>query len=226
MTQSSHPSLLDPAWTALVVHDLKNALGALEAELATLSTASTGAIGPDPAWVQAGATRAHHHCAGLRQRFIQFLTLYAAGDGLPLHCEDEAPRDLLETLIRAQAEAAAGQGPAPDLVLGPATTAAPPCWIFDRHLVRMALEAALHNARRFARKRVELSAHEQEGWLVYRIDDDGPGLGPADTSPRSTGLGTRLCQAVAGAHRSGPRHGRVALFDREGGGARFELWLP
>jgi signal transduction histidine kinase len=90
----------------------------------------------------------------------------------------------------------------------------------------MALDAALHNASRFATSQVTLSLHEEDKYLVFTIDDDGPGLGAQDPSDHSTGLGTELCRSVALAHRCGERQGKVQLLNRPHGGARFELWLP
>lgn len=199
-----------PELAALIVHDLKNALGSLEAELLTLA--------PQP---HAGPARAaYEHCAELRQRFVMFLTLYAANGALRAQTTDESPTGLLRTLA-----VPAGARDAPMISLA-AEADAPPFWYFDRHLVRLALQAALHNASRFARSSVTLTARVEGKFLVFAVDDDGPGLGAADPSHHSTGLGTELCAAVARAHTNATRCGHVTLADRAGGGARFELWLP
>ena len=106
----------------------------------------------------------------------------------------------------------------------------PAFWYFERRLVPMALEAAIHNARRFARRfarrDIGLMAVVEGGRLIFRVDDDGPGLGAQDPSELSTGLGTQLCQAVAQAHRNRGWQGRVTLANGPAGGARFELRLP
>jgi K+-sensing histidine kinase KdpD len=108
---------------------------------------------------------------------------------------------------------------------------APPFWFFDLRLVRLAMDAALDNAWRFAQTRVELSARVTEGYLVLTVEDDGPGLQnpqlhPSATSDWSTGLGCQLGAAVARAHEHAGRFGRAELMNRHQGGARFELWLP
>ena len=137
------------------------------------------------------------------------------------HSQDEAPMDLLRLMVRQQAPLATG------LALTVVDEdRAPPFGFFDRRLVRLALEAALHNATRFGRHRIELSARSDDGYLVFRVDDDGPGLQPPDEDdPHATGLGTALCEAVARAHSQNGRPGRASLFSRPEGGARFELWL-
>jgi signal transduction histidine kinase len=99
-----------------------------------------------------------------------------------------------------------------------------PFWFFDDYLTRLALEAAVHNALRFARSEVTLSCCIRDGFLVFSVADDGPGLG-ADGEP-STGLGTALCHAIAQAHVNGERSGKLVLRNRPEGGALFELWLP
>ncbi len=53
---------------ALIAHDLKNALGALESQLEGMIDEPT----------PVAAQRAHMQCAELRRQFVQFLTLYSA----------------------------------------------------------------------------------------------------------------------------------------------------
>lgn len=206
---------MEAASFALIAHDLKNALGSLEGELEALID------DPSPAM----AHSAYMRCTELRRHFVQFLTVYGAADGMHLHCEDESPQDLLAQLYRTGQIRRLSLPHAPRMVMQ-APDNAPPYWYFDQRLVHMALEAALHNASRFAREHVTLRLREDGGFLVFAIDDDGPGLGAADPSSASTGLGTALCEAVAQAHRSGDRQGRIELRNRPEGGARFELWLP
>lgn len=190
---------------ALVVHDLKNELGALEAGLEQLVRQARQ---PEAA----AADAAHRQCQRLRQRLVMYLTLYGGAE-LQAHCEDEAPLDLITGLAARHGEP----------VVVAADIAAPPFWHYDRRLVAMALDAALHNALRFARRRVELGLRVEGKQLLFSVDDDGPGLGMANPAEHGTGLGTMLCRAVAQAHG-----GEVRLFNREGsspGGARFELRL-
>lgn len=201
---------MDAQLAALVVHDLKNALGQLETQLLMVEQQPSSE----------GVAGARRHCEQLRRDLVAFLTLYR-GEGLRASVEDESPRSLLESL----ADAAQRSGHRLDIVLGP-LAAAPPFWFFDPRLVRLALDAALNNACRYARERVWLDAEVQDDTLVFFIEDDGPG--PAHSKPGewSTGLGTELCRAVARAHRNGARGGSVELLPRPGGGARFELRLP
>lgn len=204
---------MSPELAALVVHDLKNELGALEAALERSTHAPS-----------AQAARQNHlQCAELRQHFVQFLTLYGQPGGLRILASDESPMAVLEGAAQHAALAY------PQLqVQVHVDEQAPPYWYFDPRLVRMALDAALHNAGRFARSTIRLQALAADGYLVLRIDDDGPGPSPGAHDPgasHATGLGTSLCQSVAEAHTCGERKGHSTLGFRPGGGARFELWL-
>lgn len=214
-------------WQVLVAHDLKNALGTLEAQLERLTAE------PDPAL----AREAHRRCRDLRRRLVMLLTVQRgeADGALPCWPTDEDPLDLLRAAARDAAESAAatGPGPAPRIDVDPA--GAPPFWTLDPRLVRLALDAALDNARRFARARIVLQAAVDDGRLVLAVLDDGPGpaaTGAAGDAPHGTGLGTALCRAVAQAHVAGDRTGDVGLDDhglpgpdgRPGG--RFRLRLP
>lgn len=214
---------MSPQLAALAVHDLKNALGSLEGELLALEAH------PDAA----AARSARLHCEELRRDTVAFLTLYR-GEALRAVVDDESPLSLMQAVADAADDRAVADAPHIALV---GTESAPPYWYLDIRLVRLALDAALHNALRYARKVVTLSAFERDGWLVLRIDDDGPGLAATAGRPGawSTGLGTELCQAVARAHANAGRQGRVELLDRpdlsqgqdpSSPGARFELILP
>jgi signal transduction histidine kinase len=190
---------------ALVVHDLKNELGALEGALERLAQQ------PDVA----AAQDAHQQCRALREHLVMYLAVYGADGAMRAVPDDESPQALLEAIV---AKRGGATGPA---LAVQTSAAAPAFWYFDRRLVTLALEAAVHNAQRYASRQVQLSAREDAGQLVLVVDDDGPGLDAEhSTGDFNTGMGTTLCQAVAQAHA-----GRVALFNRPEGGARFELWL-
>ena len=206
---------MTPELAALAVHDLKNALGVLEGQLVAMEAAPTAH--------QARSARAH--CEQLRRELVAFLTLYR-DEGLCAQVADESPSAVLTSLVRTREL----QGSTHDRVtlnvnsqgIGPAF------WYFDARLVRLALDAAVHNALRFARAKVVLQAARRGDWLVLSVSDDGPGLSATMNAHDawSTGLGTALCRAVAKAHRNGDREGEVRLFDSAQGGACFELVLP
>jgi signal transduction histidine kinase len=210
---------------ALIAHDLKNALGGLEAELARLSEAPT----------TDSARAAHLQCQDLRQQFVQFLTLYGAEQGqLRALCEDESPSDVLASLQTRWLGRLLASGSPLTIQVAMPIEGTPAFAHFDRRLVYMALDAAVHNASRFARTTITLSvqpeARQGHVGLRYQVDDDGPGLGQHDDLATATGLGTSLCHAVAMAHRLGALHGHselITLFEEgQATGCRYSLWLP
>lgn len=204
---------------ALIAHDLKNALGGLEGELAELIDEPTPVM----------AQRAHLHCAELRRQFIQFLTLYGARtDGLHPLCEDESPTEMLQALQRIWSVKLQMQDNPIQITLQPnGMDTAPAFWYFDHRLVRLALDAAIHNAVRFASSEVILGVTQADGGLVWTVHDDGPGLDADDPGQtNATGLGTALAEAVAAAHTSRGRSGHIHLGHSPGQGTTFTMVLP
>lgn len=204
---------------ALIAHDLKNALGGLEGELADMID--------DPTPVM--AQRAHLHCAELRRQFIQFLTLYGARtDGLHPLCEDESPEEMLQALQRIWSTKLQMQDSPIQITTRTSGMDTPPAfWYFDHRLVRLALDAAIHNAVRFASSEVRLSVAQADGCLVWTVHDDGPGLSTEDPGQdHATGLGTALAEAVAAAHTHRGRSGHIHLGHSPGQGTTFTMVLP
>ncbi len=102
---------------------------------------------------------------------------------------------------------------------------------------RLRLEQALINLLRNAiqatpggRVRLDWQATDP-GWLVFMVEDDGPGLDEGDqrrllepfftTKSTGTGLGLAVVDAVVSEHG-----GRIAVGHSEWGGASFRLHLP
>jgi K+-sensing histidine kinase KdpD len=201
---------MDAKLAALVLHDVKNALGVLEGMLGELARNETGGQ----------AAQAHRNCIALREKLIGFLTLYkASSQGLLANIEAVGPEDFLRSIIR---ERVALEESCPvSMASGPM----PMLGFFDEHLVGLALQAALQNAGRFAKSAIHIGCCRDNNDLVFFVRDDGPGLGTQEAQP-STGLGMELCKTVAEAHRKDGRTGTVSICNQPGGGALFELRLP
>ena len=94
----------------------------------------------------------------------------------------------------------------------------------DATLVARALANLIDNARRHGGGVVALRIGLRPGFMVFDVDDDGPGFPTDDKStPRaegSLGLGLVLVRRIADAHR-----GTLPLANRPGGGARASLAL-
>jgi K+-sensing histidine kinase KdpD len=202
---------MDARLAAVIVHDIKNALGVLEGELHTMTVEPT----------RAQAVQAHDTCASLREKLIGFLTLYkASSQGLTPHIDGVNPEDFLRGLLRTRITGR------PELNIAIDTRDMPALAFFDENLIGLALDAALQNATRFARAAITVGCTKPEsGDLAFTIHDDGPGL-DAKEETASTGLGMELCRAIAQAHRRNERAGSVSLVDHPQGGALFTLRLP
>ncbi|KAF1036824.1 MAG: Sensor histidine kinase CssS [Herbaspirillum frisingense] len=202
---------MDPKLAAIIIHDIKNSLGVLEGELRRLSD--------DVPRVQ----QAHVTCLALQEKLIAFLTLYKAdSQGLRAQVEAVSPLDFLDALLREHAVGRNGSA----IELQVDETDMPLIGFFDEHLVALALEAALQNASRFARTRIELGCRKNpDGGVIFTVRDDGPGIGTQEKKP-STGLGMDLCNAIATAHNKEAQQGEARLSNHPDGGALFELCLP
>lgn len=97
-------------------------------------------------------------------------------------------------------------------------------WPLDRDLLTDILNNAVQNAGRFAKTCARLSASTDDGGLLLRVEDDGPGYAEL---PPAGGTGLKLAETLAVLHTRHGKHGRLHL-DNGGplGGARFALWLP
>ena len=110
---------------------------------------------------------------------------------------------------------------------------------FDRDAISRAVSNLVENALRYSGPagRVVLSAEFRRGDLVISVDDDGPGIPPADrerifdrfarldrarsSDTGGSGLGLAIVRTLV---ESGG--GRVSCGDSELGGARFSIYLP
>lgn len=214
--------------SALVVHDIKNALALLELDLEQLN---------HHAGLPDEARKAYHRCIELRNRLISFLTLYKDEQGrLQPSPREVYLQEFLEDLVGAsQSVMLAGHKHGRDIgvtVVQERIKIAPEVKLkgvayFDEYLLDMALESALNNAVRYAHQRVEIWFEQTPDILKFCVLDDGPGVdGGEDILQRaipehssSTGLGLALCKAVADAHGSGA----VALENAPTGGALFSI---
>lgn len=162
--------------------------------------------------------------ARLGQRVDDLVLLSTLDERAPLALQ-AAP---LLDLVRAEAAAIAG-----DIgVSGDPTVVA-----FDPVLMARAVRNLLANAHRHARAAVQATIVLGDGRVWLHVDDDGPGVAPADrdlvfrrfarldqarsTDTGGAGLGLSIVASIAAAHRGG-----VGIGDSPLGGARFSLWLP
>ncbi len=213
--------------SALVIHDIKNSLALLEADLEQLNHRADA---PDE------ARKAYQRCIELKNRLIGFLTLYKHEHaGLKPNISEVELFEFLEDLVAGSQSAIMGSrhGHAIEVCVDDLGIRIAPevrrkgVALLDAYLVDLALESALNNAVRYAASKVDIWFEQDADRLTFFVLDDGPG--PTRTGsaaqeaspgkPASTGLGLSLCKAVTEAHGGGS----VALADAPGGGALFTM---
>lgn len=207
-----------PAFLAWV-HDLKNHLAVIEEEL---ETACDHHASPE---AKAHMLRAREQTAAVLRNLTGQLVTAKARAG-KLHAMSDYAM-LAETLDEAVALARlfAPQGVTIEVLPGNA----PAGWFFDRDLVRLALDASLDNACRFAHQRVQVQANAAPEGLCLQITNDLPPASDANDGHNSgrhgTGLGLSVCEAVAAAHHNKGQHGCTRL-ELQPDQAVFSLVLP
>ncbi|MEV6932257.1 HAMP domain-containing sensor histidine kinase [Dactylosporangium sp. NPDC051485] len=140
-----------------------------------------------------------------------------------------APVDVTELARRAVQR----RGLAPDIVRGE-----PGEWNVDGRRIGQVLVNLLDNAVTHGGGPIEVRVRAEGADGVIEVDDEGPGVNPADRevifdrfvrgrssgargNDAGTGLGLSLVAQHVAAHG-----GRVRVLDRPGGGARFRIELP
>lgn len=115
-------------------------------------------------------------------------------------------------------------------------------WTFDRNLVAGILDSVLNNTFRYTKDRVRVSAAEEGGYLLLKVEDNGAGYPESmlisgrdgtlqkkavDFNTGSMGLGLYFARLVAKSHRKGDREGYIALGNGGAlGGGVFSLYIP
>lgn len=220
---------MNSALSALVIHDIKNALALLEIDLEQLNHK------PD---MPIEAYQAYQRCIELKSRLINFLTLYRhEHSSLQPNLQEVVLEEFLEDLITGSQSVLMHERQGHPIEVRIATeriSIAPEVRHkgsahFDMNLLDMALESALNNALRYGKRTVEMWFEQLPGKLCWCVSDDGPGIAmTAELGPRNvadsnsnTGLGLALCKAVVEAHGGGA----VSLQDGHAQGALFRLEL-
>ncbi len=210
---------LDPL-VAAAIHDAKNALMALDTQLAEMQRR--------PASADFLSTRGA--IARIAGQLTKLLTLYRAqGEQLRLAIDDHDLSDFVDDLVTEL-------GPLPigiTLTCDRAAISKMGAWAFDAFLVKLALLDALRNALRHARASVTITVSAQpQGGIFFSVSDDGPGypelilIGAITHSGSDgTGLGLTFARLIAERHATpAGRHGHVELTNTPG--ATLRLYLP
>ncbi|MCA3129663.1 MAG: sensor histidine kinase [Betaproteobacteria bacterium] len=213
------------------IHDMKNSVGVMTAELERAMVHTPEGSG----LVRAGLSSTLWQLQRLRNQLVQAMALYRIHQNFyPFDPSAHAMTDFGAEALAWVEGLALTRGMEVRAEVTPGLTG-----FFDRDLVSSAVVQALHNGMRFARRRVNLTIARPNDWLELRVEDDGEGfpeailgqpsgpVGRLDHAAGSAGLGLYFSQVVAELHRHHERAGRIRL-ENGGklGGACFVLQLP
>ena len=164
------------------------------------------------------------------QALVDDLLLLARADerGLTMAHEDVD----MDDLVAGEAERLSRDTP-----LDVRTDVTPTRIVGDSVRLSRMLRNLLDNAGRHATSQVSVAANACGAHAVLTVDDDGPGIAPADRervfdrfvrldanrsrSAGGAGLGLAIVREIVAAH-----HGSVSITDRPGGGTRVTVQLP
>ena len=230
MTDPKPLSSID-TFLASSVHDMKNSIsiliGGLEKTLLQVN----------PALFPAGVDMAHmiYETKRINNNLIQLLTLYKTGHDLyPFDPQSQAVADMLRLISEQNLSLMASRNIGVEFVVDEDLY-----WEFDEDLVSGVIGNALNNAIHYTKNRIRLVAHEADGFLELRIEDNGKGypqmmldagvdaMRGVDFIGGSTGLGLHFSVVAAKMHRNRGRAGEIRLENSGSlGGGCFILRLP
>src|SRR2546426_7072246 len=215
---------------SLMVHDMRNPLTGLLANLDMLATEITN----DPAQAQQDAAEALHLAHRLRTLLDEVLQVRMLEEGeLRLQLE----RVRLSEVTKEAADTLRGEARARHIELS-VSAAGDPVVPIDRKLARRCVENLIANAIKYSRAgdRVEVNVLAESRGARIDVSDRGPGV-PEDAKKvvferfgsvegrrdnrRGFGLGLYLVSLALAAHG-----GSAAVLDRPGGGSGFQLIFP
>lgn len=212
------------------IHDAKNALGHIDQSLEQMKTDESLSNNAENIVKKIKLTS-----QSVNQNLVRVLSLYKLSNHDHALLIDEVNvRDFFEEIAVNQTPLLSIGGLTLEIQCDDDITG-----YFDYELIKSVLEAALHNASKFAKTTIRLTAIKDE-YLIIGIEDDGPGydadLLDESTSIKqgvsfepggSTGLGLFFAHQILSAHSNKNRNGSINLASSSGlGGARFSINLP
>lgn len=214
---------------ASAVHDMKNSLGMLLNSLDDLRREQSETVDGSSSFntLQYEAERMHND-------LVQLLGIYRLGENnLSAHIEEHFVPDFLSEHMARHTTLLEGLGIEFELEADDING------FFDADLLTGVLNNTLNNAIRYTRKKIRLSATEQDDYLIIAVEDDGAGYPESmqhngtpdfktlDFKSGSTSLGLFFASSVASLHTDGERAGSIRLHNGGSmGGGVFEIWLP
>ncbi len=216
---------------ASAVHDMKNSLGMLLHSVDSLCEDI-----PEELKEKFNTSTVQYEAERVNSYLIQLLGLYRLQNKkLSLHIDEYYLQDLLDEQVAHYREMMAGKNVTLEVLTDPSFA-----WFFDREIILGVVNNALNNASRYTKSKIQLSAREEEHYLVIEVHDDGSGypesmlnatpgeiVNNINFSTGSTSLGLYFASKVAELHKEGERSGYIKLANGGAlGGGVFSIYLP
>ena len=216
---------------AAAVHDMKNSLCLLIQSIENLADNLPREL--DSAHEQ--VANVHYEASRLNTNLVQILSLYRSElEELPITVDECFIEDLMSDVVESNRVYTQQKNIAIETAISDGLS-----WYIDSELIFLLVNDALVNALRYGHSKICITAQEDNGALLIRIEDDGPGypksmlesshtaLSDFHVSQGRTGLGLFFARLIAAAHSQGDKEGFVRL-DNGGilGGSVFEVKLP
>lgn len=219
---------------ATTLHDMKNSLGML---FNTLEEVIEQCKERDCS-LSGGFYTLHYEIKRLNNSMIRLLSLYKAERSQFMINIDYYPVDeFIEDIVLQNEPVLSSKG-----IEIETDCAEGLFWAFDRSLISGVLDNVLNNAFRYAKDKVRISANREGGYLLLKIEDNGPGYPECmladdkegssykrtvnfDTG--STGLGLYFSMLVAKSHTNKDREGYLSILNGGAlGGGVFTIYIP
>lgn len=220
---------------ASVVHDIKNSMSVISNHIDDIQMIE--GLSDD---MRVRVNVMHQEMRRANNQLVQILTLYKMDNQrLQPNIMEHNVYDFLEELMIEENALAEAQNIDIQIECDEWLS-----WYFDADLIRGVLSSTIGNAKRYTKDRVLLSACDEDGYLVFRVEDNGAGLpqnfidfhhdgsqqqqdvGKAFSEGR-TQLGFFFATTIANAHTNRDKKGFITLKNgHELPGGCFELWLP
>ncbi len=219
---------------ASTLHDTKNSLGILFNNLEDIITRCQDKNCAE----HVEFYRLQYEIKRLNHSLIRLLSLYKAEKSqLSINIDFHSIRDVLEEVVVQHEVLLKSRGVKLTTKCDPSLF-----WAFDRNLIMGVLDNIINNSFRYAKENVTMSAFNENGYLVMRIEDDGAGYPSSmlfnkdkipefkreiDFETGSTGLGLYFSVMVAAMHKNKEKNGFISIInDDKSGGGVFTIYLP
>lgn len=217
-----------PAILASSVHDIKNSLTTLRVLLGQLEK-----IHQDPRPTE--FRQLEFETNRMNNSLMQLLTLYKIDlSQFSLAIDEHSASDILEDIVAQQSTLLSLS----NIQLITECHGDLFCYC-DSSLISNALCTLVNNAQRYCFSKILLSAAQEDGYVVFCIEDDGKGfpenllssdykqLPQVNLANGNTGLGLFFAETIAQLHVQSDKRGFIVTDNNsQFGGARFKLYLP